>query len=314
MKYFTIVLVFAIASFTATAQTIRRVNADVTVTGTNVYNTIQAAHDAAVNGDVLIVEPGLTVGDLNCIKTLTIYGRGYFLAQNSNYSLLKNKSDNSKIGLVTFNASNSKIMGCEINRILINSGVSGITIQRNYIPGALCNGCSELSSIDFLANTASISNITISQNYCNSPIIIYANWCPNTVSNITISNNYFQNLDTNGTNPCISNVIVNQNTIFRAVNTSSIYNTAFTNNIFVLSANVTTSNTFNSTFNNNAYPSSSIFSPSVGTNNISVSNLTAQFANNTSSSDNIYKITNVSVLLTAGTSGGQIGREIAFKF
>ena len=53
-----LLLLLATATF---AQTIRRVNADATVTGINVYTTLQAAHDAAIAGDVLIVEPGASV-------------------------------------------------------------------------------------------------------------------------------------------------------------------------------------------------------------------------------------------------------------
>ena len=66
----------------ASAQTIRRVN-DNGITGTAIYATIQLAHDAAANGDIIQVEPSTTsYGNLTCTKQLTFVGPGYFLSEN----------------------------------------------------------------------------------------------------------------------------------------------------------------------------------------------------------------------------------------
>ena len=65
----------------AHAQTIRRVNNNAGVTGVNVYTTAQAAHDAAVANDILMIEPSVTTYEnLILTKPLKIYGNGYFLS------------------------------------------------------------------------------------------------------------------------------------------------------------------------------------------------------------------------------------------
>ncbi len=80
-------------SFSASAQTIRRVNNNAGVTGVNVYTTIQAAHDAAVAGDIVYVEPSLSdYGSLTATKRLTIIGNGYNLNENTNTSFDKKES------------------------------------------------------------------------------------------------------------------------------------------------------------------------------------------------------------------------------
>jgi hypothetical protein len=53
---FTILSLFFIA-FVTNAQTIRRVNGDPTITGVNVYNTIQAAVNASNTNDIILIEP-----------------------------------------------------------------------------------------------------------------------------------------------------------------------------------------------------------------------------------------------------------------
>jgi hypothetical protein len=55
-KFYSLFLLSLIAS-TLTAQTTRRVNGDPDITGVNVYNTIQAAVDAANTDDVILIEP-----------------------------------------------------------------------------------------------------------------------------------------------------------------------------------------------------------------------------------------------------------------
>lgn len=75
-------------SFTSFAQTVRRVNGDPAITGVNVYNTIQAAVDAANTDDIILIEPyGTPGGSLLSIynevvivdKKLTFRGNGYYL-------------------------------------------------------------------------------------------------------------------------------------------------------------------------------------------------------------------------------------------
>jgi hypothetical protein len=57
LKFLTLSFCFLALSITTTAQTTRRVNGDPNITGVNVYNTIQAAVDAANTDDVILIEP-----------------------------------------------------------------------------------------------------------------------------------------------------------------------------------------------------------------------------------------------------------------
>lgn len=112
-------------SLSSYAQTIRRVNNTPGVTGSNVYTTIQAAHDAAVAGDILYLEPSATgYGTLTCTKRLSIYGIGYFL------------NTNAVIGSVSFanGSSNSLISGVLIDgSVRFQGTVTGITMERCWV-------------------------------------------------------------------------------------------------------------------------------------------------------------------------------------
>lgn len=85
-KFYSLFLLSLIAS-TLTAQTTRRVNGDPDITGVNVYNTIQAAVDAANTDDVILIEPyGANInenpaytGTTQIDKKLHFRGNGYFL-------------------------------------------------------------------------------------------------------------------------------------------------------------------------------------------------------------------------------------------
>jgi hypothetical protein len=291
----------AIATFAQTAPTVRRVNPDPSITGINVYNTLQAAHDAAVGGDILIVEPGTpplstsaSVGNLNCIKTLTIYGRGYFLDKNASYATLSNASYNCNVGTITINSNNCRLSGLTITGYInINGGVNGITITKNNIYG-----------IDVYTSAGNpVSNLTISQNYISNYFYINNTSSDASVSNVTISNNQMNYVHTS---QYTSNVIINQNTIGYV---STTYNCLFTNNIFVNpNQSINNGNTINTSYNYNVFTGTFSNTTGVGTNNIVVANLTSQFNSNTNgSADNNYRVQNGSVLLTAGSTGGQVG-------
>lgn len=118
-----------ITGFSTFAQTTRRCNNNSGITGVNVYATIQAAHDAAVAGDIIYVESSLTsYGNLTCSKSLTMIGNGYFLDQNTNVSF---DTRNSNLGNVIFLAgsANSFLKGMLTQTVDLNN-VSNITINR----------------------------------------------------------------------------------------------------------------------------------------------------------------------------------------
>jgi hypothetical protein len=77
MKITTLICLLAF-SFSTFAQTIRRVSDSPNVIGVNVYSTLQAAHDAAVNDDIIYVEPSnVSYSGLTSVKRLTIIGNGW---------------------------------------------------------------------------------------------------------------------------------------------------------------------------------------------------------------------------------------------
>lgn len=234
-------LIFLLAASTTLAQTIRRVNADATVTGTNVYQTLQAAHNASVAGDVLIVEPGSSVGDLICSKTLTIYGNG-----------------SSVIGTITINANNVKISGCNFGNSNINIGASsGVVISRN----------SGINSVNISGSaSAPASNITITQNRLNYSDL--SGVSTGLVSNITFSNNDFLYVMTS--NSFTSNITVNQNNFGNGFpDGRRPYNCSFTNNKF-LSVIAIAFNNNNSLYFYNAFVTGSTVDSGMGSNHIFV--------------------------------------------
>ena len=126
-------LTFSCSTF---AQTIRRCNNNAVVTGINIYSTIQAAHDAAVAGDIIYVEPSVTdYGSVDVRKRLTIIGNGYFLDKNTNVPFDQRTT---KISSIIFNngSANGILTGFELTGGgSVNVNDVNITVTRCKIPG-----------------------------------------------------------------------------------------------------------------------------------------------------------------------------------
>jgi hypothetical protein len=119
---------FVVVATIAFSQTIYRVNNNPGVTGTNVYNSLQGAHDAATGGDIIYVEPSVTYyGSLNCTKQLTIIGPGYYLPSATSLNAKSNQA-------IVFSAGSegSSLMGFQVenNGYVEVNLVSNITITR----------------------------------------------------------------------------------------------------------------------------------------------------------------------------------------
>lgn len=100
--------------FSIHSQTIRRVSVNSGASGVNVYQNLQAAHDAASDDDIIYVEPsnGFYTG-FTCNKRLTIIGNGW---ADSYGNITPNPPTNtlsSYIGTVIVNdgSQNSKFLG-----------------------------------------------------------------------------------------------------------------------------------------------------------------------------------------------------------
>lgn len=175
LQFFVGLLVTSTVMLTApvSAQTIRRVNNN-GVTGTNIYATIQAAHDAATAGDIIQLEPStVAYGDLTCTKQVSVVGPGYFLSLNQPPALQASVIAAS-VGNVFFNAGSS---GSSLAGVTVNSSIylstSNISVLRDNI-----------ASYIYIGYYAAASNLLIRQNYVGN--ISYYSYVD---SNVLITNN-----------------------------------------------------------------------------------------------------------------------------
>jgi hypothetical protein len=301
---------------TSIAQTIRRVNNNPGVTGVNVYTTAQAAHDAAVANDILMIEPSSTsYGDLTLTKPLKIYGNGYLLNINTE---LKADQRSSKVDYVFFDTGSggSQMAGIDVvsyvsvsdSRSISINGVSNVTIYRCRINNS---GSLVFSNKNKAGTTStSISNFFISNNFIASHLSVTVT-AGYTVSNALVNNNIFNLVNNNifnngiyaGNNVQVQNWIVRHNTIYNAVN---LANSVFENNIQhgVVSA---ASNIFDNVALTNNITAGSGFSGGSGNqNNYAVS---SEFIGTGAgiSDDEQYQLKTGSPLKTAGSAGTEVG-------
>lgn len=192
MKTIHYIFLFVSLSFFAQAQTIRRVNATPGITDTNVYTSVQAAHDASVAGDIIYLEPAgsyIDYGQVTVNRRITIIGVGNNLSQipfgspfdkrdvSMNRITLADGSMGSKIiglvtGPITIMAANCRIERCLVDAIYIGSAGNNTTIINNRIisginPGQVniqrATGCQILNNI-ITYEIVSLANANIVRN------------------------------------------------------------------------------------------------------------------------------------------------------
>jgi hypothetical protein len=220
-------LVFCVISFTNFAQTIRRCNNNPGITGLNVYSTLQAAHDAAVAGDIIYLEPSTaSYGNLSATKQLTYVGAGYYLDKAVNGPAdgrptmagqiqLQNGTAGSILqGLdlqttLNINDINITVTRCQTRNINFSQSSNQIAGQNSRGNNANINSC-------FIIGAVSGNNsVTVTSQYGY---------------NCIISNNIFYGYASNLTNSVISNntmayYIYTTNTL------SNLYGCSISNNI-----------------------------------------------------------------------------------
>jgi hypothetical protein len=254
MKAFLPLLVVALfICTTAFTQTIRRVNNSGIPLGTNMYATLQAAHNAAASGDIIYIEgSGTFYTGATITKRLTIIGPGYLLAENyPNFADVRPAEFTFVTNDIIFNAGSegSVIAGCSgfVNDLNININVSSITVTRN-----------RSVKVNFNSVSAPLTGIVISKNYelrvsqSNSPVSISTVISNNYSINVELSNNFsgvFSNNIING-NIDLRNFSLSNN-IFFADNASPLFtNCTFSNNIDARA--IVNSNAFGTTNGNQA--------------------------------------------------------------
>ncbi len=249
------------------------------------YATLQAANDAASNGDTIYVEGSPTDYDgADISKKLVIIGPGYFLTDNDSTQAFgiaaTFKSD------INFNAGSagSIITGCIIKNY-VNLYVNDISIIR-------CN-------VQYVAGKSDINNLLILQNCFNSVFNSY-----NDVTNSVISNNIVTGSITfsagSGNLQIVNNVCTYS--YGYAIN---VYNASIANNISTSTYGVTV-NTGNA-INNNIFAGA-------GTNangnqyNVAMANVFVDFSGSLNYSDDAkWKLKTGSPAIGAGVSGIDCG-------
>ena len=250
------------------------------------YTTLQAANDAASNGDTIYIEGSTTeyaAADIS--KRLIIIGPGYFLTEND--STQANGLEATFQGAIEFaqGSAGSIITGCSFN------WYGGIEIAVNDITVARCNPYS-------INSTADLNNILIVQNYVRN-IISFSH----KVTNSIIANNivHYGISASSGSGPLqiINNIIIYSSHI-------SAFNSSIANNIISNISGDISVNTGNTITNN-------IFAKT-GTNangniyNVNMANVFVDFSGSLNYSDDAkWKLKTGSPAIGAGVSGVDCG-------
>lgn len=284
------------------AQTIRRVNNDPNITGVNIYATIQAAHNAAVAGDIIYVEPtsSQTYGGLICTKQLTIVGNGY-----ADRNTIGFPSDNRASFIDNFTMNNgsqgSKITGISTNLNFFNSvNVPNITIDRCSLStnsGLTCG-----SNAGFFGNNLTVTRCRLLGVFSNDPSNVAS-----TGVNITIKNCIL-----NGGISALRYAVVSNNIFLATSASSNAINSVFTNNIFKYQGGgivVTDYNNANSNTlaNNLAIGANSL---PTGNGNINAATIGTIFISpspDINSTDNEFKLAMGSPAIGTGSGGVDMG-------
>lgn len=280
------------------AQTVRRVNNLPGITGTNVYTTPQAAHDAAVANDILILDPSsIGYGDLTLTKPLKIYGNGYHLNINTE---LKVNTSPSTMGSVWFNTGSggSEMYGISASVVYIQ-GVSNITVARNKMSSFYIYTYNKANNLN-----TNVANINCSRNQISN-IGVGGGTANTTVSSVLVINNLIYYIAAN-TDPLVQSWVVRNNTItFPSTSAVTLVNSVFENNLLAGNVNsgITTTNVSAS------YNVSTGTAVMAGIGNVSAYDVAADLIGTGAgiSEDEAYKVKPATGLLTMGSSSSQVG-------
>ena len=234
------------------AQTIYRCNNDPNVTlSPNMFRTLQAAHDAAIAGDIIYIEPSvlalngsgyLSYGDLTCTKTLKIIGNGY---EHSNNTSITQPFFNgsSLVGTLTIKstATATELKG------LTNAVNSYSNIEAQNVKVTGCQGFQfflkraatgeNASGSQFLKNRSCSFRFSA---YSTNPVNPACAYTPNQIENLVFKNNRNTNLDWQNSAGIWSGCIVGSSIlVVPAIKNVTISNESNTSNFYVFGENVT---------------------------------------------------------------------------
>lgn len=237
-----------LSSPTLRAQTIRRCNNNPGISGPNVYTSIQAAHDAAVNGDIIYVEPSLYhYGNLTCSKRLTIIGNGFFLPENSDDSFDSRKSE-IQTATFTTGSANSRITGINFTFL------SNVTVMDANLVFNRCTIAYTLLSYVGLQGPTGIVVSSAGDNTTFTSCYVYAGIAGSSVpgspssrfiNGLSVKNCIISNNTGNPLFSSVNNSVIVNNTLNATSNQAAIQSvtgSTISSNIFRIGSNTVLSN------------------------------------------------------------------------
>jgi hypothetical protein len=203
MKKLCTILLCGLITILVTANSYRVNNQLTDNPSAGIYTTLQAAHDAASNGDTIMVEGSpLIYGDaFSCTKSLVIKGPGYFLDENNDISANKIAARFSNQFTLAEGSSGTVLMGIVHQFSYISVNTNNITFRR--------------CQLELLATENGVSDLALSGCYFETASI-YPNIGSNLVTNLIVTNCIIRgpiNILTGSTGTFINNIFTS-NIIF----------------------------------------------------------------------------------------------------
>ena len=219
-------LFLSVCTFLSISLSAQIITIDNNPGSTTTYQTLQDAHDNAVSGDTIYVQPSTSsYGNVSITKALTIIGRSH-----------SEPGRISTIGNVTIGSSDIVLSGLSVNQISTgnpgssNPAFSGFTLTECEINSTLNIGSSTLVS-----SAVTIENVTIRGNHIRSTLRIYGD-----TQDVILSNNII----TTSIQIYNTSSVVISNNAFKSTFTVSIDN--YTPTVLIVHNNMFLFNTTNS--------------------------------------------------------------------
>ena len=229
------------------------------------YSTIQAAINAANNGDIITVDAGIYREDITLNKYLQIRGANYTINPNTGIRITEtiiqpgtSDPDNNTFFYITPSGSGSTIDGFTFD------GDNNLIVSAVNINGANIDAAEAIGAYDGLSNTTISNNIIKNLNYGGIDLYNYYNGGAATYDNV-VTNNKFDNIIPNvfGTaviiyNNCYTSVTNNVMTRVRVGVQTGNYNQPDLGSNHSISNN-TIESSRNAIFHNLVYSNASTF-------------------------------------------------------
>ena len=140
----------------------------------NIYNTIQKAHDAAQNGDTIMLEgsPDIYSASFNFVKRLIIKGPGYFLGENPGISANKLSAVINSISFYT-GSEGSVLIGVTLGSVHHYTGGNNLTFRRCCIDDfAAHSNCENITFSECYFTGASYSGSIYNQGFKMTNLVV----------------------------------------------------------------------------------------------------------------------------------------------